>query len=149
MGGEGDLVAPRLARGCRCFVRVRDGALAGYGWLSAGPEWIGEVGLEITPPAGDAYIWNCVTLPEHRRRGVFRSLLGHMCEVAAAERMRRLWIAGLAGTAEAALPPLGFEPALAIDGEDSLPLGRLAADGFAALGIAPGAPVRPGPPRRH
>lgn len=149
MGGEGDLVAPRLARGCRCFAAWRDGSLAGYGWLSAGPEWIGEVGLEITPPAGDAYIWNCVTIPEHRRRGVFRGLLAHICGVAAAERMRRLWIAGLAGTAEGALPPLGFEPVLAIEGADARPLGPLAPEGFAALGISPGEPFRPGPPRRH
>ena len=69
MGPEGDLVAARLARGCRCFAVWMDGQVAGYGWLSTGPEWIGELGLEIRPPVGEAYIWNCVTLPAHRLRG--------------------------------------------------------------------------------
>ncbi|MDQ6741776.1 MAG: GNAT family N-acetyltransferase, partial [Candidatus Dormibacteraeota bacterium] len=71
MGAEGDLVLARLARGCRCLAVRSGGEVAGYGWLSTGPEWIGELGLEIRPAPGEIYVWNCVTLPAHRRRGLF------------------------------------------------------------------------------
>src|SRR4029077_20283925 len=43
MGAEGDLVAARLSRGCRCFGAWAGDELLGYAWLSTGPEWIGEV----------------------------------------------------------------------------------------------------------
>ncbi|HKT83157.1 MAG TPA: GNAT family N-acetyltransferase [Solirubrobacterales bacterium] len=140
------MVSLRLARGCRCFAAFDGERVLGYGWKSTGPEWIGEVGLEISPGAGEAYIWNCVTLPEYRRQGVFRRVLTRICND---DGLARLWIASLAGTAEGALPLLGFEPVLTVQGESAEPAGPLAADGFAVLGLKPGEPVRPGPPRRH
>jgi GNAT superfamily N-acetyltransferase len=112
MGADGDLVAKRLARGCRCFVVWIDGAVGGYGWLSVGPEWMGEVQLRMTPGAGEGYIWNCVTVPEHRRKGVFRSLLTGISKVAHAEGLKRLWIGSVAIPAEKAVGPAGFKPAL-------------------------------------
>jgi len=126
----------------------------GYGWLSSSREWIGEVGLEITPGPGEAYIWNCVTLPTHRLQGVFSGLVDTMCATAAAEGLRRLWIASLRGTAESALPPAGFQPALRIRREeDDLHVERvsseLAGDALSVLGISAGAVPRAGPPRRH
>jgi GNAT superfamily N-acetyltransferase len=112
MGEEGDLVSPRLARGCRCFaVRVQD-QLAGYGWLSSGPEWIGELGLEIQPAATEAYIWNCVTVPVHRRRGLFRSLLSALISQARREGLSRLWIGTLDSVGVGAVAAAGFRPVL-------------------------------------
>lgn len=150
MGAEGDLVASRRRRGCRCFAAWEGGAVAGFGWLSSGPEWIGEVGLEITPGPGEAYIWNCVTLPEHRLRGVFRGLVAHICATAGREGLRRLWIASLRGSAESALRPPGFEPALRIerDGED-LHVEPLQSEALGVLALEPAAVIRAGPPRRH
>ncbi len=154
MGADGDLVALRLRRGCRCFAAWEGGTVLGYAWLSAGPEWIGEVGLEIRPGPAEAYIWNCVTLPPHRLRGVFRSLVAAICEQARSEGLRRLWIASLLGTAERALRPPGFEPAVRIRrrGEDlDLEPGAdvLVRDGLSVLGIDRGVPLRAGRPRRH
>lgn len=142
MGPEGDLVPSRLARGCQCYAAFRDREVAGYGWRSGSAEWIGEVGLEISPGPGEAYIWNCVTLPRYRRQGVFRAILAAMCGDL---RFRRLWIASLEGTAEAVLPPLGFQPLLRIGGD------RIEGDdvGFAVLGLRRGEPLCPGAPRRH
>jgi GNAT superfamily N-acetyltransferase len=112
MGEEGDLVSLRLARGCRCFaVRVHD-RLAGYGWLSTGPEWIGELGLEIRPAAAEAYIWNCVTLPAHRRRGLFRTLLSAVIRQARQEGLSRLWIGSVDRAGEGAVASAGFRPVL-------------------------------------
>ena len=115
MGPEGDLVAERLARGCRCFVVMVEGAVAGYGWLSTGPEWVGEIQVVITPGAGEAYIWNCVTLPGRRRQGVFRSLVAGIAAIAAREGVNRLWIGSVENPAERAMTPLGFAPAARFD----------------------------------
>jgi GNAT superfamily N-acetyltransferase len=116
MGPDGDLVETRLARGCRCFGVWRDGELAGYGWLSTQPEWIGELELEIKPRVGEAYIWNCFTLAHHRRRGVLRALLAGIRARAQSEGMKRIWIGSVAIPAERAFGPSGFNPALAARG---------------------------------
>ncbi|HET7339693.1 MAG TPA: GNAT family N-acetyltransferase [Candidatus Dormibacteraeota bacterium] len=159
MGAEGDLVASRLARDCLCFGAFADGALAGYGWLSRGPEWIGELQVEIKPREREAYIWNCVTLPEHRRRGVFRSLVAGISVAARRLGARRVWIGSVAIPAERALAPLGFQPALHFDVTTVLGVHlirvrraanrRLAAEGSAVLGVSPGLVLRGSHPRRH
>jgi GNAT superfamily N-acetyltransferase len=90
----------------------RDGELAGYGWLSTKPEWIGELELEIKPGPGEAYIWNCFTLAHHRRRGVLRALLAGIRARAQSDGMKRIWIGSVAIPAERAFGPSGFNPAL-------------------------------------
>jgi GNAT superfamily N-acetyltransferase len=115
MGIERDLIALRHARGCRCFGAWIEDSLAGYGWLSTKPEWIGEVQLEIKPRAGEGYIWNCVTVPEHRRKGTFRAILTGIVKVAREEGMKRLWLGTIAIPAEKAVGPSGFKPAIHSD----------------------------------
>jgi GNAT superfamily N-acetyltransferase len=112
MDDEGDLVATRLDRGCRCFGAWIGDELAGYSWLSTRSEWIGELELTITPRAGEGYIWNCVTLPAHRRQGVLRALLARLKGKAEAEHFSRLWIGSVAIPAERAFGPSGFTPVL-------------------------------------
>jgi GNAT superfamily N-acetyltransferase len=112
MEAEGDLVALRFARGCRCFGAWIGDELAGYGWLSTKPEWIGELELTITPGAGEGYIWNCFTLEQFRRRGVLRALLAGIRARTHAESFSRLWIGSVAIPAEKAFGPSGFTPAL-------------------------------------
>lgn len=159
MGREGDLVAKRFARGCRCFAVWIDGSLGGYGWLSTGPEWVGELQLEIKPRPGEGYIWNCVTLAGHRRKGVFRSLLTGISELARQEGLKRLWVGSLAIPAEKAVGPSGFRPALRFTSVNfgGLHLLRvaesadqgLARDAAAVLGIRPGVLLRRSRARRH
>jgi GNAT superfamily N-acetyltransferase len=117
MGSDGDLVAKRLARGCRCFGAWAGTDFAGYGWLSTGPEWIGELDLEIRPTGREAYLWNCVTMPEHRRKGVFRALIAGVAAKAQTEGLSRLWIGSVALPAEKAVPEVGFVPVLHFSSE--------------------------------
>jgi GNAT superfamily N-acetyltransferase len=112
MGPERDLAAERMARGVRCYGAWIEQKLVAYGWLSVGPEWIGEIQLEISPRPGEGYVWNCVTLPEFRRRGIFRALLLGISEHARSLGLRRLWLGSVAIPAEKALGPAGFKPAL-------------------------------------
>jgi GNAT superfamily N-acetyltransferase len=112
MGAEGELVEARLARGCRCFGAWLGDDLAGYGWLSTGPEWIGEIELEITPAQGEAYVWNCVTLTRHRRKGVFRGLIDNLVAQGQKEGFKRLWIGSVRNLAEKAIVQAGFAPVI-------------------------------------
>lgn len=159
MGTEGDLVTTRFARGCRCFAIWVEGALGGYGWLSTGPEWMGEIQLEIHPKNAEAYIWNCVTLLEHRRKGIFRSLLVGIAAIARSEGLKRIWVGSVAIPAEKAVAPSGFRPALYFNALELAglhllrvapsPDGPLAADAYAVLSIGPGVHLRRSHQRRH
>lgn len=115
MGPEGDLVSVRLARGCRCYGAWLGERIVAYGWVSAAPEWIGEVGVNIEPAPGEAYVWNCVTLPGHRRQGLFRALLQTMAAELRLEGMARVWIGVVEGTAERAVADAGFIPILRVE----------------------------------
>lgn len=158
MGPEAELVKRRFARGCRCFAVVLDGAVAGYGWLSTGPEWIGELQLEIRPGTAEAYIWNCVTLARHRRKGIFRSLVIGIAAAARGLGARRVWIGSVDIPAEKALSPSGFRPALHFR---SLRLGpvhlvrvsyadqALGLDAQGRVGVRPGIYIRGSARRTH
>jgi GNAT superfamily N-acetyltransferase len=112
MGVQHHLVALRLARGSRCFAAWLGEEMTGYGWLSTGSEWIGELSLDIRPPPGEAYVWSCVTLPAHRRQGVFRALLLGVATIAGREGIARLWLGSVDGVAESAVVGAGFLPVL-------------------------------------
>lgn len=112
MGIEGDRVLPRFARGCRCFAVLQRGKLAAYGWMSMQAEWIGELSLEISPGPGEAYVWNCVTLPAYRRQGRYRALLEGIVARARSEGLTRLWIGSIDDPAEKADADAGFLPVL-------------------------------------
>lgn len=150
MGEEGDLVQERLRRGCRAFLLRRGSEVAAYGWLTAGPEWIGEIGLEIVPGADEAYLWNCVTLPEHRLQGLFKRLVVHVAAAVKEEGYARLWIAGLAGTAERALEYASFRRIAEIT-----PMAERAGwfqvepAGVPVLGLGDASTFAAGAPRRH
>lgn len=160
MGADGDLVVKRLARGCRCFVVwTEEGGVGGYGWLSVGPEWVGELQLEVKPRPGEGYIWNCVTVAEHRRKGIFRSLLVGISEAARRDGLKRLWIGSAAIPAEKAVGPSGFKPALhfatlRFAGLHAMRVAaatdaHLGSDASAVLAIRPGLYLRRGRRRRH
>jgi hypothetical protein len=87
----------------------------GYGWLSSKSEWIGELELEIGLLPGEAYIWNCVTLARHRRKGVFRSVVTSIVGQAHKEGLARLWIASIFGVGGKTIQQAGFQPALRFD----------------------------------
>jgi GNAT superfamily N-acetyltransferase len=115
MGAEADLVPGRLARGSRCFGAWAGHELVGYGWLSIKPEWIGEVDLEIAPATGEAYLWNCVTLAPHRRKGVFRSVVASVAARTREEKVSKLWIASVSDLAGSAIEKAGFVRVMRFD----------------------------------
>jgi GNAT superfamily N-acetyltransferase len=161
MGLEGDLVSHRLERGCRAFAVCVDDRPAAYCWVSTGPEWIGEIRLQLRPAGGEAYLWNCFTLDPHRRRGMFQALLVQVAARLKAEGTRRLWIAEAGGPAVPALPAAGYRPVVVIRERRWGPVRRLLVTPAREAGpeavvaarraLSVGAsPLRPVPPaRRH
>lgn len=112
--GNPDDVRERMASGRRCFVARLEGTIAAYGWVSVGTESIGELERTLRMDPGEAYIWDCATLPLYRRRGVYGALLRFMVSTLRQEGMRRLWI----GASQDNTPSLrgfaaaGFQPVL-------------------------------------
>jgi ribosomal protein S18 acetylase RimI-like enzyme len=85
-------VLERFAAGRSCYVGWVDGAIATYGWVSIGKEWISELGLHFELASDDAYIWDCGTLPAYRGRGLYPALLRHIALQLHTEGLHRVWI---------------------------------------------------------
>jgi GNAT superfamily N-acetyltransferase len=118
MGGwHPNEVGARLARGKRCFIARVDGAIAAYGWVTPGAEWIGELDRAIRLDGDEAYIWHCATLPAHQGQGLYKALLAAMLAALAGEGCRRVWIGcALANTPSVrAFAALGLLPVVVVD----------------------------------
>ena len=110
------VVRARFADGRRCFAAYVAGALAAYGWASQGTERIGELERTLRMLPGEAYIWECATLPRYRRRGLYSALLCHIVGVLRAEGLRRLWIGASLDNAPSirAFRVAGFRPVITL-----------------------------------
>ncbi len=81
-------VLQRFARHCRCYGAWVDGRLAAYGWVTFDEERIGELGLRVRLAPGEAYIWDCATLPAHRGKRLYPALLAYITRTLRAEGFR-------------------------------------------------------------
>ena len=72
--------------------RNERGKFAAYGWVSFNEEFIGELNLRIRLLGGEAYIWDCATLPEFRQKHLYSALLAYMVGELRTEKFRRVWI---------------------------------------------------------
>ena len=70
-----DEVAGRLAAGHALFTALVDGSLAAYGWSASERAHIGGLDLGFAIPPGERYLWDFVTLPGNRGRGIYPLLL--------------------------------------------------------------------------
>jgi GNAT superfamily N-acetyltransferase len=84
-------VRSRLDAGHRCYLAWLDGTPVSYGWVATLSASIGELALEFRLPDGDRYLWDFVTLPEWRGRGIYPRLL-HGIIAAEGADAQRFWI---------------------------------------------------------
>jgi ribosomal protein S18 acetylase RimI-like enzyme len=89
---EPTLVLKRFARQCRCYGAWIDGTLAAYGWVTFDEERIGELGIRFRLAPGEAYIWDCATLPAYRGQRLYPALLGYIVKELQAEGFQLAWI---------------------------------------------------------
>jgi phospholipase/carboxylesterase len=106
------VVLQRFDNGRHCYVGRIEGRLVTYGWVTFDEEDIGELSLSIRLKAGEAYIWNCATLPVYRGQRLYPALLAHIVGGLHHQGLRRVWI----GTETDNLPSqsgivlAGFQP---------------------------------------
>ncbi len=85
-------ILSRLEGGKRCYaVRVK-GKLAAYGWVSFDEEFVGELRLRLRLKPGEAYIWDCATVPEFRRQRLYSALLSYILSDLRFGQFKRAWI---------------------------------------------------------
>jgi hypothetical protein len=85
-------VLKRFGAGKRCYIGIVEGVLTTYGWVTFDEELIGELGMHIRLAPGEAYIWDCATLPEYRGLRLYPALLWHIILELQAQGLRRIWI---------------------------------------------------------
>src|SRR6266566_1382930 len=86
------VILQRFAAGRHCYAARVAGQLVTYGWVTFDEEDIGELGLSIRLKAGEAYIWDCATLPAYRGLRLYPALLTHMLHALHAQGIHRVWI---------------------------------------------------------
>ncbi len=82
----------RFESGRRCYMAWVGDELASYGWVSFDEEHIGELNLRIKLLPGEAYIWDCATIPAFRRNHLYSALLSYIIAELRAEDFCRAWI---------------------------------------------------------
>lgn len=90
--GSSAAVLDRFRTGRRCYAAWVGDQLAAYGWVSFEEEYIGELELLLKLIPGEAYIWDCVTLPAFRQNHLYSALLVHILEELRAQNLCRAWI---------------------------------------------------------
>ena len=85
-------VRRRFDTGRRCYTAWVEGELAAYGWISFEEEAIGELRLRVRLLPGEAYLWDCATVPAFRRRRLYTTLLTHMAGALRVEGLCRVWV---------------------------------------------------------
>jgi ribosomal protein S18 acetylase RimI-like enzyme len=92
MGGAAAEVQERFETGRSCYTAWVDSQLAAYGWVSFDEEMIGELNLRLRLLPGEAYIWDCATLPAFRQKRLFSALLVYLVNELRAGPLCRAWI---------------------------------------------------------
>ena len=82
-------VVARFQDGNSLYAAFLDSEPAGYGWLARQAGRIDELALTFEVRHGEAYLWDFVTLPSFRGRGVYPHLLQAILR---AEDRSRFWI---------------------------------------------------------
>jgi GNAT superfamily N-acetyltransferase len=91
MGIAREETTARIEHGHRAYVAEVDGVPAAYGWVASLGASIGELGIGFSLARSDRYLWDFVTLPAFRGRGIYPRLLR---EIIAREGQsaNRFWI---------------------------------------------------------
>ena len=82
----------RLATGRRCFVLRSANAIVCYGWVTQGPEDVGELERRFHFLPDEAYIWDCGTVAQLRGRRCYSALLSAIVRQLSGEGVTRVWI---------------------------------------------------------
>ena len=101
----------RLSPETGCYLVESRGRILHASWVTSGSAWTAELDAFVTPPEGDAYIYESFTRPETRGRGIYPFALHNICADLGQSSVPRAWIAVEATNAPSvrAISKAGFE----------------------------------------
>lgn len=82
----------RFDAGHRAYVATLNGEPAAWGWVATSAATIGELSASFSFAPNERYLWNFVTLPAFRARGIYPRLLNAIVD-AESVHAERFWIA--------------------------------------------------------
>lgn len=85
-------ITKRLDAGRQCYAAWVEGQVVAYGWVSFEHEEIGELNLRMKLLPGEAYIWDCATLPAFRGKLLYSALLIYILDNLRVQNICRAWI---------------------------------------------------------
>jgi len=85
-------IISRLESGRQCYAARVDGQIVAYGWVSFEHEDIGELNLRIKLVPGEAYIWDCATVPAFRGNLLYSALLVYILGNLRTQNICPAWI---------------------------------------------------------
>lgn len=85
-GIEIEAVRERMDLGHRPWLARIGNEPAGWGWVASREAGIAELDIAITLPPGERYLWDFVTVPARRGRGLYSALLRTILTHEGAER---------------------------------------------------------------
>jgi len=85
-------ITQRLKTGRQCYAAWVDDQMVAYGWVSFEYEDIGELNLRMKLLPGEAYIWDCATLPAFRGNLLYSALLVYILAQLRHQNICRVWI---------------------------------------------------------
>ncbi len=91
-GSQGE-IRRRFEAKRRCYAAWMDDVIASYGWVTYDEEIVGELDLRVRLVFGEAYIWDCRTLPAYRRQHLYSALLSYILrDMYTSQPVCRAWI---------------------------------------------------------
>lgn len=130
-------VLRRFQRGRHCYIARNEGRLVSYGWITFDEERIGELGLSVRLQPGEAYIWDCATLPAYRGQHLYSALLAHMLRELRATGYQRVWIGMDADNlpSQAGVARAGFQPIVDLLQTCQTPMRVIQARGYPGVSV--------------
>lgn len=101
----------RLTDTTHCFLVEADEGVLHSSWVTTSAAWTREIQAWVSPPPGDAYVYESFTAPAARGRGVYPFALAGICSWAAERGIVRVWVAVESGNAPSlkAITKAGFD----------------------------------------
>lgn len=86
-------VRNRIQKENRSYIAFMDDTPVAYGWVATQKSGIAELQFAFTIPAGNRYLWDFLTLPQWRGRGIYPHLLQAIIQQEQQEQAaERFWI---------------------------------------------------------
>jgi GNAT superfamily N-acetyltransferase len=82
----------RWRRGRTPYVAMVGSEVTSYGWVTAEPEPMDDLGVSFTAPPGDVWLYDFATVPEFRGRRLYPALLRFILSELKKQDLKRAWI---------------------------------------------------------